>query len=76
MEVVAGNTQSHIKSVPEPMLWKNDITGKWISHRSQDNFLNISPAKSDDVVGNFPMTGRKDTLEYLYIDNSIYTLNE
>ena len=35
-------------------LYKNLIGGEWVASRTGKTFLNINPANSDDIVGEFP----------------------
>jgi len=44
----------------KPTVFKNYIGGKWIAKGEHGTFLNINPADTDDVVGEFPLSGKKD----------------
>ena len=41
-------------------LYKNLIGGKWIAARTGKTFLNVNPADSDDIVGEFQASGAED----------------
>lgn len=40
--------------------YRNHIAGKWVDTGSEGSFLNINPADSDDVIGEFPAGGRSE----------------
>jgi aldehyde dehydrogenase (NAD+) len=41
-------------------VYKNLIGGEWVPARTGKTFLNVNPADSDDVVGEFPSSGAED----------------
>lgn len=41
-------------------LYKNLIGGEWVESRTGKTFLNVNPADSDDIVGEFPSSGADD----------------
>ncbi len=41
-------------------LYKNLIGGKWVASHTGKTFLNVNPANSDDVVGEFQSSGAPD----------------
>ena len=43
-----------------PPLFKNYIGGEWIARGSQGVFDNFNPARTDDVVGTFPKSGKDE----------------
>jgi len=40
--------------------YQNLIGGRWIPSRSGKTFLNINPARQDDIVGEFQASGALD----------------
>ncbi len=38
----------------------NYINGKWIEEGTDGTFLNINPANSDDIIGEFPLSGKEE----------------
>ncbi len=44
-------------------IYKNLIGGRWVSARTGKTFLNLNPAKPDDVVGEFQSSGREDVTD-------------
>ncbi|MFA6569730.1 MAG: aldehyde dehydrogenase family protein [Bacteroidota bacterium] len=40
--------------------FKNYINGKWVEPRTGEYFLNINPANTEDVIGEFPLSGVQD----------------
>jgi aldehyde dehydrogenase (NAD+) len=40
--------------------FKNYIDGKWIDSKSNNFFININPADSSDIIGNFPISDSQD----------------
>ncbi len=42
------------------MLYKNLIGGEWVASRTGKTFLNINPANSDDIVGEFQSSAAAD----------------
>jgi aldehyde dehydrogenase (NAD+) len=43
-----------------PRTYSNLIGGRWVSSRSGKTFLNINPARRDDVIGEFPASDASD----------------
>lgn len=43
--------------------YKNYINGKWIEHGSLGNFKDINPANTDDIIGEFPKSGKEEVNE-------------
>src|ERR1700756_5939902 len=41
-------------------LYKNLIGGEWVASRTGKTFLNINPANSDDIVGEFQSSAAED----------------
>ncbi len=41
-------------------LYKNLIGGEWVASRTGKTFLNINPANSDDIVGEFQSSSAAD----------------
>ena len=48
------------KSSGKPVIFKNYINGKWISTGSKGSFLNINPANTDDIIGEFPLSSKEE----------------
>lgn len=48
------------KKSGKPTVFKNYIGGKWIAKGEHGTFLNINPADTSDVIGEFPLSGEKD----------------
>lgn len=44
----------------KPTVYHNYIGGKWIAKGENGTFLNVNPADSSDIVGEFPKGGPKD----------------
>jgi len=40
--------------------YRNHIAGKWVESGSEGSFLNVNPADSNDVIGEFPAGGQKE----------------
>ncbi len=40
--------------------FKNFINGKWVEPKSGKYFLNINPANTEDIIGEFPESGKED----------------
>lgn len=50
--------------------FKNYIDGKWVPAASGETFQNISPADRNDVIGDFPLSGKAD------VDAAVAAANE
>jgi alpha-ketoglutaric semialdehyde dehydrogenase len=44
-------------------LYKNWIGGKWVPAKTGKTFLNVNPADSDDVIGEFQSSGKEDVAD-------------
>lgn len=40
--------------------FKNYINGKWVEPQSGEYFKNINPANTEDIIGEFPLSGQAD----------------
>ena len=52
--------RSHAARSTSHKLYKNLIGGEWVPSRSGKTFLNINPARHDDIVGEFQASAAED----------------
>jgi len=54
------------------MLFQNYIGGKWKPSSSKQTFLNINPANTDDIIGEFPESSADDVKEAAEVAREAY----
>src|SRR5450631_408084 len=53
-------------------VYKNLIGGEWVEARSGKTFLNLNPAKHQDVIGEFPRSGAQDVADAVAAAKAAY----